>query len=80
MADRTRPHLASVTIRRLVLPAGEIGADLDSAIGAALAREFGALPGAAPESGLAQEIARGIARHPDLSSRVEPFVDRARGI
>ncbi|HYI49234.1 MAG TPA: hypothetical protein VEX35_12300 [Allosphingosinicella sp.] len=68
MADSSRPALASVTIRRLVLPAAESSPALRDAIAAALARELG--PGSADSPpGVAQAIARGIARHPDIAGR-----------
>jgi hypothetical protein len=72
MADRFRPALASVTIRRLVLPAAEGGHGLGDAIAAALARELGAGGAdAPPRPGVAQAIARGIAGHPDIAGRSE---------
>jgi hypothetical protein len=70
MADRSHPALASVTIRRLVLPEAEGGHGLGDAIGAALARELGAGgTDAPPRPGMAQAIARCIADHPDIAGR-----------
>jgi hypothetical protein len=70
MAGRSHPALASVTIRRLVLPEAEAGHGLDDAIAAALAREFGAGGAdASPRPGVAQAIARGIAGHPAMAGR-----------
>ena len=70
MADRSHPALASVTIRRLVLSAAEVGHGLDDAIAAALAHELVALAAdAPPRPSVAQAIARGIAGHPDIAGR-----------
>lgn len=69
MADRRRPALASITIRRLVLPETEAGHGLGDAIAAALAGELGtAGREAVPNPGVAQAIARGIAHHPELTA------------
>lgn len=67
-AERPRPALASVTIRRLVLPDGAAGHGLGEAIAAALSYELrgGVEPG--PRFGLARAIARDIATHPGTAA------------
>jgi len=71
VAHRDHPALASVTIRRLVLPERQAEPTLGAAIAAALARELGGgAAGAAKETGVAQAIARGIAGHPRFASAV----------
>jgi ribulose kinase len=67
MAERSRPALASVTIRRLVVPGAEAGPGLGDAIAAALAHELRSRSDPAPQSGMAQAIARGIARHSEIA-------------
>jgi hypothetical protein len=78
MAENIRPTLASVTIRRLTLPDGGDGTGLGDAIAAALTGEFavGGV-GPAPGRGVAQAIAREIARHPAIRVNAAPNHDGA---
>lgn len=75
-ADPPRPHLASVSIRRLVLPEGQASPPLAESIAAALASEFAGGPQAARTTGLAQAVAEAIAHAPALAAA--GAVDRRR--
>jgi hypothetical protein len=70
MAGRNPPRLASVTIRRLVLPQSEAGQGMGDGIADAIAGELGcfAALGATPHVGVAEAIARGVATHPRLGA------------
>jgi hypothetical protein len=67
--DRNRPALASITVRRLILPPGQPGPALAEAIASAVARELGdRARAAAREPAVAQAIGEAIAQHPRLAA------------
>jgi hypothetical protein len=67
-ADLPRPHLASVSIRRLVLPEGQASPPLAEAIAAALASELARGSRAVRAPGVAQAVAQAIAHDPVLAA------------
>ena len=58
--------LASVTIRRLVLPPGAVGPDLGDAIRDSIVEQLERTEATAASPDVARSIARSIVRHPSL--------------